>query len=200
MTSTSPNINRWHAFALLAVSYFMTIIDLTIVNVSLPTIGRDLHFTETSLQWVVTAYAVTFGGFLLLGGRAADLLGRRRILMARACAVHGGVAGLRARDRRGVPDREPGRSGSRRGDHGARRPLDRDEHVRGGRRAQQGAWDLGRARCRRRDRRADRRRASHPLRRVAVHLLPEHPDRRSRAGARTATRPRQPARHRPPEV
>jgi EmrB/QacA subfamily drug resistance transporter len=81
MTSTSPNINRWRAFALLAVSYFMTIIDLTIVNVSLPTIGRDLHFSETSLQWVVTAYAITFGGFLLLGGRAADLLGRRRILM-----------------------------------------------------------------------------------------------------------------------
>jgi MFS family permease len=81
MTSTSRNISRWRAFALLAVSYFMTIIDLTIVNVSLPTIGRDLHFTETSLQWVVTAYAITFGGFLLLGGRAADLLGRRRILM-----------------------------------------------------------------------------------------------------------------------
>jgi EmrB/QacA subfamily drug resistance transporter len=81
MTSTSPNINRWRAFALLAVAFFMTIIDLTIVNVSLPTIGRDLHFSETSLQWVVTAYALTFGGFLLLGGRAADLLGRRRILM-----------------------------------------------------------------------------------------------------------------------
>src|SRR5436190_6113678 len=59
----------------------MTVIDLTIVNVSLPTIGRDLHFSETSLQWVVTAYALTFGGFLLLGGRAADLLGRRRVLM-----------------------------------------------------------------------------------------------------------------------
>ena len=59
----------------------MTIIDLTIVNVSLPTIGRDLHFSATSLQWVVTAYALTFGGFMLLGGRAADLLGRRRILM-----------------------------------------------------------------------------------------------------------------------
>ena len=81
MTSPSPHINRWGAFALLAVSYFMTIIDLTIVNVSLPTIGGDLHFSETSLQWVVTAYALTFGGFLLLGGRAADLLGRRRILM-----------------------------------------------------------------------------------------------------------------------
>src|SRR6266496_2353127 len=82
MTSISPNTGRWRAFALLAVSYFMTIIDLTIVNVSLPTIGRDLHFSETSLQWVVTAYALTFGGFLLLGGRAADVLGRRRLLMA----------------------------------------------------------------------------------------------------------------------
>ena len=81
MTSQSPNINRWRAFALLAVAFFMTVVDLTIVNVSLPAIGRDLHFSETNLQWVVTAYALTFGGFLLLGGRAADLLGRRRILM-----------------------------------------------------------------------------------------------------------------------
>ena len=80
--SASRKVNRWRAFALLAVSYFMTIIDLTIVNVSLPTIGRDLQFSETSLQWVVTAYALTFGGLLLFGGRAADLLGRRRVLMA----------------------------------------------------------------------------------------------------------------------
>ena len=81
MTAAPPHITRWRAFALLAITYFMTIIDLTIVNVSLPTIGRDLHFSQTSLQWVVTAYALTFGGFLLLGGRAADLLGRRRMLM-----------------------------------------------------------------------------------------------------------------------
>jgi EmrB/QacA subfamily drug resistance transporter len=79
--TTSATVHRWRAFALLAVAYFMTIVDLTIVNVSLPTIGRELHFSETSLQWVVTAYALTFGGFLLLGGRAADLLGRRRVLM-----------------------------------------------------------------------------------------------------------------------
>src|SRR4051812_5674036 len=59
----------------------MTIVDLTIVNVALPTIGRELHFSESNLQWVVTAYGLTFGGFLLLGGRAADLLGRRRIFM-----------------------------------------------------------------------------------------------------------------------
>jgi EmrB/QacA subfamily drug resistance transporter len=81
MTSQSPQINRWRAFALLAVAFFMTVIDLTIVNVSLPTIGRDLHFSQTTLQWIVTVYALTFGGFMLFGGRAADLLGRRRILM-----------------------------------------------------------------------------------------------------------------------
>ncbi len=75
------HINRWFAFALLGVAYFITTIDLTIVNVSLPTIGRDLHFSEANLQWVAIAYALTFGGFLLLGGRAADLLGRRRMLM-----------------------------------------------------------------------------------------------------------------------
>jgi MFS family permease len=59
MNSASTDVNRWRAFALLAVAYFMTIVDLTIVNVSLPTIRRDLHFTETSLQWVATAYALT---------------------------------------------------------------------------------------------------------------------------------------------
>jgi EmrB/QacA subfamily drug resistance transporter len=74
-------VRRWRAFALLVVAYFMTIVDLTIVNVALPTIGVKLHFAESNLQWVVTAYGLTFGGFLLLGGRAADLLGRRRLLM-----------------------------------------------------------------------------------------------------------------------
>ena len=75
-------VRRWRAFAVLAVAYFMTVADLAIVNVALPTIGRQLHIAESDLQWVVTAYALTFGGFLLLGGRAADLLGRRRILLA----------------------------------------------------------------------------------------------------------------------
>ena len=80
-TASKREVHRWRAFAVLAVSYFMTIVDLTIVNVALPTIGRKLHFSESNLQWVVTAYGLTFGGFLLLGGRAADLLGRRRIMM-----------------------------------------------------------------------------------------------------------------------
>jgi len=75
-------VRRWRAFSLLAVAFLMTVIDLAIVNVALPTIGRELHFPQPDLQWVVTAYALTFGGFLLLGGRAADLLGRRRLFIA----------------------------------------------------------------------------------------------------------------------
>src|SRR3954463_2683191 len=81
MTSPSP-INRWRAFALLAMAFFMTTIDLTIVNTSLPTIGRDLHFSQTSLLWVVTAYGLAYGGFLLLGGRAAHLPGGRPMILA----------------------------------------------------------------------------------------------------------------------
>jgi Major Facilitator Superfamily len=73
-------VRRWRAFWLLAAAFLMTVVDLAIVNVALPTIGRELHFPQTDLQWVVTA--LTFGGFLLLGGRAADLLGRRRLFMA----------------------------------------------------------------------------------------------------------------------
>jgi EmrB/QacA subfamily drug resistance transporter len=80
-SATPGVVRRWRAFSLLAVAYFMTAVDLLIVNVALPTIGVKLHFAESDLQWVVTAYALTFGGFLLLGGRAADLLGRRRMFM-----------------------------------------------------------------------------------------------------------------------
>jgi EmrB/QacA subfamily drug resistance transporter len=85
---------RWRAFALLVAAYFISIVDFTIVNVAVPTIGRKLHLSESGLQWVVTAYGLTFAGFLLLGGRAADLLGRRRLLMAGlavfTCASLGG--------------------------------------------------------------------------------------------------------------
>src|ERR671936_2183021 len=72
---------RWRALALVCAAFFMTILDVSIVNVALPSIARDLHFSRENLQWVVTAYAITFGGFLLLGGRLADLLGRRRVFM-----------------------------------------------------------------------------------------------------------------------
>jgi len=71
--------NRWKALTIVCAAFFMTVLDVSIVNVALPSIGKSLHFSEAGLQWVITAYAITFGGFLLLGGRAADLLGRRRV-------------------------------------------------------------------------------------------------------------------------
>jgi EmrB/QacA subfamily drug resistance transporter len=74
-----PDPNRWKALAIVCAAFFMTVLDVSIVNVALPSIGRSLHFSETNLQWVITAYAITFGGFLLLGGRSADMFGRRRM-------------------------------------------------------------------------------------------------------------------------
>src|SRR5262245_33152843 len=72
---------RWQALALLAVTQFVVVLDAAIVNVALPSIGTDLGFSQSDLQWVVNAYLLTFGGFLMLGGRAADLLGRRRMFI-----------------------------------------------------------------------------------------------------------------------
>jgi EmrB/QacA subfamily drug resistance transporter len=73
---------KWFALALLSAVQFMVVLDIAIVNVALPSIQVDLGFSQENLQWVISAYALVFGGFLLLGGRAADLLGRRRIFLA----------------------------------------------------------------------------------------------------------------------
>ena len=76
-----PDPRRWHALALVCVAFFMVVLDVAIVNVALPTIQQDLEISRSTLQWIVTAYSLAFGGFLLLGGRAADLFGRRRVFM-----------------------------------------------------------------------------------------------------------------------
>src|SRR5206468_484838 len=73
---------RWLGRAVIVAAQFMVVLDIAIVNVALPSIKTDLHFSETSLQWVITAYSIFFGGVLLLGGRLADLLGRRRLFVA----------------------------------------------------------------------------------------------------------------------
>src|ERR671919_291485 len=78
----SSDRTKWLALALLCAVQFMVVLDIAIVNVALPSIQTDLGFSQQNLQWVISAYALAFGGFLLLGGRTADLLGRRRILMA----------------------------------------------------------------------------------------------------------------------
>ena len=74
--------SRWLVLAVTAAAQFMVILDVSVVNVALPAIKDDLHFSQEGLQWVITAYAIFFGGVLLLGGRLADLLGRRRVFMA----------------------------------------------------------------------------------------------------------------------
>src|SRR5881409_3544568 len=73
---------KWLALALLSAVQFMVVLDIAIVNVALPSIQVDLGFSQENLQWVISAYALVFGGFLLLGGRAADLFGRRRLFLA----------------------------------------------------------------------------------------------------------------------
>jgi EmrB/QacA subfamily drug resistance transporter len=82
VTDSAISSKRWAILALVVVAQFMVILDVAIVNVALPAIGSDLGFSQQSLQWVITAYAIVFGGALLLGGRLADLLGRRRIFLS----------------------------------------------------------------------------------------------------------------------
>src|SRR5438105_9846966 len=95
-TIDTQDRRRWFGLAVLVAAQFMVVLDIAIVNVALPSIKTDLHFSEASLQWVITAYSILFGGVLLLGGRLADLLGRRRLLIAGVAlfAVSSLLAGL----------------------------------------------------------------------------------------------------------
>src|SRR5258708_14219011 len=79
--TTGRSSGRWFALIVLCLGALMIVLDTTIVNVALPSIRQDLGFSETSLAWVVNAYLLTFGGFLLLGGRLGDLFGHRRLFM-----------------------------------------------------------------------------------------------------------------------
>ena len=181
----------------------MIVLDTTIVNVALPSIRADLGFTETSLVWVVNAYMLTFGGFLLLGGRLGDLYGHRRAVPARHRAVHARLAGLRPGQLAGAADRRARRAGPRRrGGLGGGAVADHEPVHRAGR-ARQGD---GRLRLRLRRRRQHRRAARRPAdRRARLALdLPRQPaDRRRglRAVPRAAARRARPgagraARHR----
>src|SRR5438034_4778078 len=82
MTAAQTESRRWLTLAVVGAAFFMTVLDVAIVNVAIPSIQTDLKITDpTTVQWVLTGYAITFGGFLLLGGRMADLLGRRLIFL-----------------------------------------------------------------------------------------------------------------------
>ena len=78
----SHSVNKWLVLVIVCLAQFMVVLDATIVNVALPSIQADLDLSPENLQWIVNAYTLVFGGFLLLGGRAADLLGRKRLFVA----------------------------------------------------------------------------------------------------------------------
>ena len=80
-TSGERHVNPWLVLVLVCMAQFMVVLDATVVNVALPSIQKDLKISDADLQWIVNAYALTFGGFLLLGGRAGDLLGRKRVFL-----------------------------------------------------------------------------------------------------------------------
>jgi len=83
MTHENPHhARRWAILAVLGIAQLMVVLDATIVNIALPTIQSDLDFSQADLQWVINSYTLLFGGFLLLGGRAADLIGRRTLFVA----------------------------------------------------------------------------------------------------------------------
>jgi MFS family permease len=129
-TWTEPDPRRWWALGLLCGAFFMVILDAAIVTVALPSMEEELGFSAQGLQWVVSGYALTFAGLLLLGGRAADLLGRRRVFMVGVvlftlasllCGLawsDGALVGARAFQ-----------GGRRRGDD-TERALDHHDHVR----------------------------------------------------------------------
>ena len=184
MADTDTNYEdprRWKALALLSVAYLMVVLDISIVNVALPSIQEDLDFAPENLQWVVSGYALTFGGFLLLGGRLGDLLGRRRLFMVGLAlfALTSLLAGLSVNSGMLIAMRLlQGFAGAILSPsvfsitHG---------HLPRGPGAQQGARDPRRHRgSRRGDRRAPRR-DPHGLGRLGVDLLRQRPDRARRA-------------------
>jgi EmrB/QacA subfamily drug resistance transporter len=87
--SAAPPTNRWLTLVVVCLAQFMVVLDATIVNVALPSIQRGLHFSNADLQWVINSYTLMFGGFLLLGGRAADFFGRRRLFLAGVAVFSG---------------------------------------------------------------------------------------------------------------
>ena len=195
MTSTaiavSRSSSRWAALTLIVAAQFMVVLDMSIVNVALATIKHDLGFSQASLQWVITAYAIVFGGFLLLGGRLADLLGRRRVFMGGIAlfTLGSALSGLAWSAGslvvfRGIP-------GTRRRALRARGPLAPDDHLPGRTRAQHRPRHLGRGVGRRRRRRRPARRRPYVVPLVAVDLLHQRARRdRARPARSRATWPR----------
>ena len=184
--SSSSTDRRWLALVLLAAAQFVVVLDASIVNVALPSIGTALDFSQDNLSWVVNAYTLTFGGFLLLGGRMADLLGRRRMFIAGLDPLRRRLACRRARPERRLVDRRARRPGPRRRAAVPGRPVARHRALRRGRRAQQGARRLGRGRGLRRRRGRPARRHAHRVGRLGMGAVRQRADRPRRRVPRAA--------------
>ena len=192
----ASNPHRWRILAVVATAFFMTILDVSIVNVALPSIAKDLDFSQENLQWVITAYAITFGGFLLLGGRAADLLGRRRVFIVGVAlfTIASLVCGLAQSEGMLIASRAvQGLGGAIISPAALSIVMTSFEE---GRRAQQGARRLGCARRQRRRGRRARGRRADGLPQLALDLLRQRARRRARAAADAADRSREPPRGR----
>ena len=178
---------RFPLLLLLSVAQLMVILDISAVNVALPEMAQDLGIGPADIGWAITSYSLVFGSLLLLGGRAADLLGRRRVFLAGLTVFTVVLAGHGARRRRDDAVRRARRAGPRRGDAVARGALDHHHELpRTG--AREGARRLGCGRRRRRRRRRAARRHAHRTRRLARDLLdqpPRRPRPRSRRHARS---------------
>ncbi len=169
--------NPWVVLVIICLAQFMVVLDATIVNVALPHIQTALGFSEASLQWVINAYTLVFAGFLLLGGRAGDLLGRKRLFLIglvifTAASFLNGIS-----SHLGDADRLPRAAGTRRGAHLAGGALDHLDDVRRGEGARAGARRLGGDRDRRLGRRPRARRRAHAGVLVALDLLRQRPGR-----------------------
>ena len=183
MTGSTDASKRWLALYVLCAGVLMIVLDTTIVNVALPSIREDLGFTETSLVWIVNAYMLTFGGFLLLGGRLGDLYGHRRLfliglslftLASLACGLSNSQTLLVSRARRARVRRRRRHRGRAFVDH---------ELVHRARRPRQGDGNLRfRLRRRRKHRRAARRCADERVQ-LALDLPRQSADRHCRVRA-----------------
>ena len=127
----TARVNPWLVLVLVCLAQFMVILDATIVNVALPSIQQDLDMSDANLQWIVNAYTLLFGGFLLLGGRAGDLAGRKKIFLI-GLVLFTRLAAVRGRDRLDLADHQPRAAGSRRRARLTGSPLDRDRDLQEG--------------------------------------------------------------------
>ena len=183
---------RWWALALLCMTQFMVVLDASIVNIALPSIGEDVGISQENLSWVVNGYVLTFGGFLLARrtpGRPARPAPR---LHGRAHRGRGRLAVRGLRSQRGRADRGTGGTGPRRRDHRAECALDRHDDLPGRLGAQQGAGCLGGRRRLGRSRGGAARRGAHRRPRLGVGHVGERAGRADRARADSRADPREP--------